>query len=52
MHYMEIVTATILGYMVFGDLFNGLAAVGVLIIISSGLYLVWRERQLEKTGSQ
>lgn len=52
MHYMEIVSATILGYMVFGDLFNGLAAIGVLIIIGSGLYLVWRERQLEKIGSQ
>jgi len=31
MHYMEIVTASILGYVVFRDLFNGLAAIGVLI---------------------
>jgi len=52
MHYMEIVTASILGYLVFKDLFNGLAAVGVLIIIGSGLYLVWRERQLEKQKSR
>ena len=48
MHYMEIVTATILGYLVFGDLFNGTAAIGVAIIIGSGLYLIWRERQLER----
>ena len=50
MHYMEIVTASILGYVVFRDLFNGLAAIGVLIIIASGLYLVWRERQIELKG--
>lgn len=52
MHYMEIVTATILGYMVFGDLFNGLAAFGVCVIISSGLYLIWREHQLEKIAAR
>lgn len=50
MHYMEIVTASILGYIVFGDLFNGMAAVGVLIIIASGLYLVFRERQLSRSA--
>lgn len=52
MHYMEIVTATILGFIVFGDLFNGIAAMGVIIIIGSGLYLVWRERQLSQTEPQ
>ncbi len=52
MHYMEIVTATILGYLVFGDLFNGLAAFGVLVIISAGLYLVFRERQLERQAGR
>jgi len=52
MHYMEIVTASILGYIVFGDLFNGVAAIGVLIIIGSGLYLVWRERQLIRIPAQ
>lgn len=52
MHYMEIVIASILGYLVFGDLFNGIAAIGVLIIIGSGLYLVWRERALSRTTPQ
>lgn len=52
MHYMEIVTASILGYIVFGDLFNGIAAIGVMIIIGSGLYLVWRERALSRTASE
>ncbi len=52
MHYMEIVSATILGYLVFGDLFNGLAACGVLVIVGSGLYLIWRERQLERQAGR
>lgn len=52
MHYLEIVTASILGYLVFSDIFNGLAALGVVIIIASGLYLIWRERQLSLEDNQ
>jgi len=52
LHYLEIVVATILGFLVFGDFFNGLAALGVLIIIGSGLYLIWRERQLSLQAPQ
>ena len=48
MHYLEIVTASIIGYLVFGDLFNQTAFVGVLIIVGSGLYLIWRERQVSR----
>ena len=47
-HYFEIVTATIYGYLIFGDLFDGIAAIGVGIIIGSGLYLMYRERQLSR----
>lgn len=48
MHYLEIVSASVLGYLVFGDLFNGMAALGVGIIVVSGLYLVWRENQAQQ----
>lgn len=52
MHYLEIVSASIIGYIVFGDLFNGTAAVGVAIIIAAGLYLIFRERQLSRQAPQ
>lgn len=44
LHYLEIITAAILGYLVFGDLPNGLALWGIMIIMASGLYVVHRER--------
>jgi drug/metabolite transporter (DMT)-like permease len=45
MQYLEIPFATLFGLMFFGDLPNGLAAVGILITIASGLYIVYRERR-------
>lgn len=44
-HYLEIVTAVVLGYLVFGDFPNWLTWVGIAIIISAGLYIILRERQ-------
>lgn len=44
MQYLEIPIATLIGWAVFGDLPNDLAAVGIVITISSGLYIVMRER--------
>lgn len=44
MQYLEIPFATILGFAVFQDLPNPLAAVGILITLSAGLYVVIRER--------
>ena len=42
--YLEIVTATILGYLVFNDVPAASTVVGSSIIISSGIYLFHRER--------
>ena len=42
--YLEIVTATILGYLVFNDLPEKSTIVGSSIIIISGIYLFQRER--------
>ncbi len=44
MQYLEIPIATLIGWAIFGDLPNGLAAVGIAITIGSGLYIVHRER--------
>jgi drug/metabolite transporter (DMT)-like permease len=47
MQYLEIPVATLLGLLVFGDLPNGLAAVGIVVTVLTGLYIIWREN---KTG--
>lgn len=44
--YLEIVSATILSYLVFQDVPNAWKWLGISIIISSGLYVWWRERQV------
>ncbi len=41
--YFEIVTATILGWLVFHDFPDTLTFLGVAIIIASGLFVLWRE---------
>jgi len=44
MQYLEIPFATLLGFMIFQDLPNQLAAVGIAITMAAGLYVVLRER--------
>lgn len=44
MQYLEIPFATILGFIVFGDLPNPVAALGIMITMAAGLYVVFRER--------
>lgn len=48
LHYCEIVTAVILGYLIFGDFPNRLTWIGIAIIVSSGLYIIHRERLAAK----
>ena len=48
LHYLEIVTATILGYLVFGNFPNTLTLFGIAIIVSSGLYIIHRERTVAR----
>ncbi|HBF29125.1 DMT family transporter [Rhizobium sp.] len=45
LQYLEIVTATIFGWLVFDALPNALKWLGIAIIIGSGLYIIWRERR-------
>lgn len=48
MQYLEIPFATILGFAVFQDLPNPLAAAGILITLVAGLYVVMRERAIAR----
>ncbi|WP_426227601.1 DMT family transporter [Pararhizobium sp. DWP3-4] len=50
LQYLEIVSATIFGWLVFGHLPDALKWLGIAIIISSGLYIIWRERRVNKTA--
>lgn len=47
--YLEIPFATIVGYIIFGDLPNSMAAVGIVITIAAGLYVVYSERRNAET---
>jgi drug/metabolite transporter (DMT)-like permease len=46
--YLEIVGATLLGYLIFGDLPDALTFFGIALIVSAGLYVFFRERRLER----
>ncbi len=48
MQYLEIPFGTVIGWMIFSDLPNGLAAVGICITVAAGLYIIARERQLSQ----
>lgn len=45
-HYLEIVAAVALGYLVFGDFPNWMTGAGILVITGSGLYIIARERRI------
>lgn len=42
--YLEIIGATAMGYLVFADFPDDLTWLGIAIILSSGLYVFWREQ--------
>ncbi|EYD72089.1 protein of unknown function DUF6, transmembrane [Rubellimicrobium mesophilum DSM 19309] len=44
LNYLEIVSTTTLGYLIFGDLPDALTFVGIAVIVASGLYVIHRER--------
>ncbi len=50
MQYLEIPMATLIGWLIFHDLPNGLAALGILITIGAGLYVILRERASARSG--
>ena len=48
LQYLEIITATLFGWWIFGDLPNKTTYVGIAIIVSSGLYVLMREHKVSK----
>ncbi|WP_204114753.1 DMT family transporter [Shimia biformata] len=51
MQYLEIPFATAVGWLVFGDLPNGLAAIGICVTMAAGLYVVFRERATSRAAA-
>jgi drug/metabolite transporter (DMT)-like permease len=49
MQYLEIPVATIIGWIVFRDLPNTLASMGICITIAAGLYVIMREQKIART---
>lgn len=47
MQYLEIPFSTAIGWMLFRDLPNGLAAVGICVTVAAGLYIILRERAMQ-----
>ncbi len=52
LQYLEIVSATVLGFYIFGDFPDLTAWCGVAIIVGSGLFVAWRERQANEQPKQ
>jgi drug/metabolite transporter (DMT)-like permease len=48
LQYLEIVSATLFGFLVFGDFPDGPTWIGIALIVGSGLYITQRERALNK----
>lgn len=46
--YLEIISATLLGYLIFGDFPDAITWTGIAIIVGSGLFVFYRERRLQE----
>jgi drug/metabolite transporter (DMT)-like permease len=51
MQYLEIPIATVIGWFVFRDLPNGLAAFGICVTIAAGLYIIMREQAMARRAT-
>lgn len=49
--YSEIVMATVIGYLFFGDFPDHWSWIGISIVIASGIYVSFRERKTQASGS-
>ncbi len=51
LHYLEIVSAVLFGFLVFGDIPDLTAFFGMIIIVSSGIYIFFREKNYKTNPS-
>lgn len=52
LQYLEIVSATLLGFLIFGDFPTALTWLGVALIVGSGLFVIWRGRAAKTAVDQ
>ena len=52
LHYLEIVAAVVLGYLVFSDFPNAMTWAGIVVIVSSGLYIIHREHRVARDAAR
>ena len=50
LQYLEIVTASLLGYLIFADLPDAQTLLGIAIIMASGLFVILRERRDQRVA--
>ncbi len=50
LQYLEIVSATLFTWIIFGDVLDAWKWLGVCIIIASGLFIIWREQRLKSVS--
>ncbi|MDR9484018.1 MAG: DMT family transporter [Sediminimonas sp.] len=50
MQYLEIPFATLIGWIVFNDLPDGLALLGIVVTVAAGLYIIVRERTMYRAA--
>ena len=50
--YMEMPSAVLVGWLGFGDVPDFWTVIGIVIIVSAGLYVSWRENQLARKAKQ
>lgn len=50
LHYLEIIAAVGLSYLIFGTFPSAPTWIGIAIIVSSGLYIIHREHRVRQTG--
>lgn len=50
MQYLEIPFATIIGWLIFRDVPDGLAATGICITVAAGLYIIFREQAIARAA--
>ena len=52
LQYLEIISAVLIGWLVFGDFPDRLTWLGTAIIVGAGVYVFYRERQLGQISAQ
>lgn len=52
MQYLEIPVAVAIGLALFDELPDGLARVGIVVVVAAGLYVIWRERVKARAPSE